>query len=248
MQSQQTTIASQKEKNLRLVSAPCSVLGKAAQTLSHAVKQELCGKPKLVYAELDDGMVHMLFEWDMTRAALPVNLNPAMFDGNDASPMDLVAYPRNSRFLNFQKPEDLEKFAPQVRVVYSRPQMKGRKVFGELIKYGTMWRLGANQTNEVTFFNDVMINGTKVRSGKYGLFANVNEDNWEFVLHTNIQSWGEANHDPKTNVLTFTAPVEKTPTTLEALSMTFIEKGGNKIELVVGWEDTMARLPIELMK
>lgn len=49
-----------KEKNLQLASAPCSVLGKAAKTLSYAVKQELCGKPKLVYAELDDGMVHKM--------------------------------------------------------------------------------------------------------------------------------------------------------------------------------------------
>jgi len=126
------------------------------------------------FQKIDEGLVHMLFEWDQTRAALPINLNPAMMDGDDASPMDLAAYPNASRFLNFQKPEDLEAAQPKVRVVYSRPQMKGRKIFGELLKYGEMWRVGANQTTEVTFFQDVMIGGKKIRRGKYGLFAKVN--------------------------------------------------------------------------
>jgi len=200
------------------------------------------------FQKIDEGMVHMLFQWDQTRAALPINLNPPMFDGDDASPMDLVAYPTNSRFLNFQKAEDRDKFAPKVRVVYSRPQLKGRKVFGEMLKYGEMWRVGANQTTEVTFFEDVMIGGKKINKGKYGLFATINKDNWEFVLHTNVQSWGNANHDPETNVVSVVAPVVKTPSTLEALSMVFEEKGNNKVDLIVGWENAMARLPIEILK
>ena len=199
------------------------------------------------FQKIDEGMVHMIFQWDDTRAALPINLNATVMDGDDASPMDLVAYPSNSRFLNFQKPEDLEKSQPKVRVVYSRPQMKGRKVFGELLKFGEMWRVGANQTTEVTFFEDVMIGGKKIRKGKYGLFAKVNEDSWDFILHTNVQSWGNANHDDEKNVVTVSAPVVKTPTTLEALSMVFEEKGDNKVDLIVGWENSMARLPITIV-
>ena len=69
------------------------------------------------------------------------------------------------------KKEELEANVPKVRVTYARPQKKGRKIFGELLKYGERWRLGANETTEITFFNDVTINGTKVRKGKYGIFA-----------------------------------------------------------------------------
>ena len=75
----------------------------------------------------------------------------------------------------------------------------------------------------------------------------VNKDNWEFIIHSNPQSWGNANHNPEDNVATFVAKTEKTPETLEALSITFVENG-DKLELVVGWENTMARLPIMVKK
>ena len=198
------------------------------------------------FQKVDEGRVNMVFEWDQTRAMLPINLNAvSLANGPDTSPMDLVQYPNSSRFRNFQKPEDLDKAVAKVRVVYSRPQMRGRKIFGEMLKYGEMWRVGANETTEITFFEDVTINGTKVKKGKYGLFAKLNSaDEWEFIIHTNLPSWGNANHDEKTNVVTMKAKTEKTPKTLEALSMLLVENGTNQVDLVVGWENTMARLPI----
>ncbi len=199
------------------------------------------------FQKVDDGNVNMVFEWDQTRAKLPINLNPTFLSGDDASPMDLVQYPNMSRLRNFVEEAELEANEPQVRVVYSRPQMKGRKIFGDLVKYGELWRLGANETTLITFFKDVNIGGTDIKAGRYGLFATVNEGNWEFVIHENTQSWGSAQHDPETNVLTYTAKTERTPETLEALSMTFVEKG-DMIELVVGWENTMTRLPITVKK
>ena len=124
--------------------------------------------------------------------------------------------------------------------------MKGRKIFGELLKYGEMWRVGANESTLVTFYNDVTIGGKKVRRGTYGLFAKVNETNWEFILHRNTQSWGVANHDEKDNVVSVIANVEKTPAPVEALSILLVENGTDKLDLVVGWENSMAKLPITL--
>ncbi|MEL7162718.1 MAG: DUF2911 domain-containing protein, partial [Bacteroidota bacterium] len=199
------------------------------------------------FQKVDDNNVNMVFEWDDTRASLPISLNPPMLDGENASPMDLVQYPNRSRLRNFVEEKDLEANEPQVRVVYSRPQMKGRKIFGELLPYGKMWRVGANETTLVTFFEPVTVGGTDLAPGTYGLFADVKEGEWDFILHKNTQSWGDANHDPKDNVVTVTAKTEKTPSTLEALSMAFVEKDG-MLHLVVGWEDTMARLPIKVNK
>jgi hypothetical protein len=200
------------------------------------------------FQKVDEGNVNMVFEWDQTRAMLPINLNAvSLANGSDTSPMDLVQYPNSSRFRNMQKPEDLDKAVAKVRVVYSRPQMKGRKIFGEMLKYGDMWRVGANETTEITFFQDVTINGTKVKKGKYGLFAKlISADEWEFIIHTNLPSWGNTNHDEKTNVVTMVAKTAKTPKTLEALSMLLVENGTNQVDLVVGWENTMAKLPIML--
>ena len=198
------------------------------------------------FRKVDDQNVNMVFAWDQTRAELPIRLAPASLSGEDASPMDLVQYPNMSRLRNFVEEEELEANEPQVRVVYSRPRKKGRAIFGELVKYGEMWRLGANETTEITFFNDVTIGGQNVKAGRYGLFAIPREGEWEFILHKNTQSWGVPNHDPEDNVLTLKAATEKTPNTLEALSMTFVERGAKQVDLVVGWDNRMARLPITL--
>lgn len=198
------------------------------------------------FKKIDDSNVHMVFAWDQTRAELPIRLAPTSFAPEDASPMDLVQYPNRSRLRNFLEADELAANEPQVRVVYSRPQKKGRKIFGELVEYGENWRLGANETTEITFFNDVTIGGQNVKAGRYGLFAVPREGEWEFILHKNVQSWGTPNHKPEDNVLTLKAPTEKTPRNLEALSMTFVERSSGQVELVVGWDDRMARLPITL--
>ena len=200
------------------------------------------------YRTIDDNNVEMVFAWDNVEAALPISMTPAFLAGDDASPMDLVAYPPMSRLRNLVDADQKAANEPQIRVVYSRPQAKGRELFGELIPYGKLWRLGANETNEVTFFQDVMIGDTKVEAGTYGLFANVEQGSWEFVLHSSPQSWGEANFDPETIVATYEAKTEKTPKTLEALSMALVDAGDNTVHLAVGWGDTMARMPIKVMK
>ncbi|OAV43618.1 DUF2911 domain-containing protein [Lewinella sp. 4G2] len=198
------------------------------------------------FQDVDDNTIHMFMEWGNSRAKLPININPAFMADDDPSPMDLVQYPNMSRLRNFVKPEELAANEPKVRVVYSRPQLKDRVAFGELIKYGELWRLGANETPQVFFFEDVMIDGKPVKAGRYGLFARPEADEWEFVLHKSYQSWGTPNFDEESTVLTFKAKTEKTPEKLEALSATFVEMGDNTIHLIFGWEDTMARLPITL--
>jgi len=216
---------------------------KVALTKMPEVREEFT----IGFQKVDAGNVNMLFEWDKTRATLPINLNAAsLANGPDASPMDLVQYPNMSRLRNFVKAEELDANEPQVRVVYSRPQVKGRKIFGELLKFGEMWRVGANETTLITFYNDVTIAGKKVRRGTYGLFAKVNERNWEFIIHKNTQSWGNANHDEKDNVVSVIANVQNTPSSVEALSILLKENGTDQLDLIVAWENSMAKLPITL--
>ena len=195
------------------------------------------------FQKVDDGNVNMVFEWENTRATLPISLNPAIMAGDlDASPMDLVQYPVNSRFQNFREPKE----DPEIRVVYSRPQKKGRDVWGGMKKVGDMWRVGANETTTVTFFNDVTINGTKVRRGTYGLFAKINDGSWDFIIHKNVQSWGHPNHDEKDNVLTVNAATAKTPQTVEDMTILLEKNGDKQVDMIVAWDDLMAKLPITL--
>lgn len=199
------------------------------------------------FQEISDNKVNMVFEWEKTRAYLPIGFNPPMLSGLDASTMDMSQYPAMSRFRNFiETEEELAANTPKLRVVYSRPVMKGRTIFGELVKYGEPWRLGANETTTITFYEDVLIGGTEVKKGTYGLMAVVNQNEWEFIIHKNVVSWGIANHDESTNVASVKGKVSSLPESLEALSMTFEKKDEKTIDLVVGWENTVARMPITL--
>jgi len=199
------------------------------------------------FQEAGASKAYMVFEWDRTRAYLPMSFNPAFLNGDDASPLDLAQYPNRSRFRNFiDNEEELKANEPKVKVIYSRPQMKDRKIFGELVKYGEPWRLGANETTLITFYQDVMIGGTEVKRGTYGIMANVAEKEWEFVIHKNTASWGIANHDAETNVASIKVPTAAHSESLEALSMTFDKKDDKNVHLVVGWDKTIARLPITL--
>lgn len=196
------------------------------------------------FQKINEGAVDMIFQWDDTQAIVPINLNAPSLDEADKSPMDLAYFPNDAKYQNFLTAEEKKVNEPMMRVQYSRPQMKGRKVFGEMLKYGEVWRLGANQTTLITFYENVNIGGTDIRRGTYGLFAKVNDGNWEIIVHNNTRSWGTFNHDDEDNVVTITAPTAKTPVTLEALSITFEDKGNKAVDVIFGWEDTMARLPV----
>ena len=198
------------------------------------------------FQKVDDNQCNMVFEWDRTRTVLPISFNPVYLDGDNASPMDLVQYPNRSRLRNFLKEEELAENEPKIRVVYSRPQKKGRVIFGELLKYGEPWRLGANETTEITFFEDVTIDGKEVKKGRYGIMVVPNEANWEFVIHKGIPSWGTFGHDDENNVASVTVPVAKTPETVEALSIVFDKKDDKNVHMVVAFDNTMARLPITM--
>ncbi len=199
------------------------------------------------FQKVDDNHCNMVFEWDRTRVMLPISFNPVFMSDDDVSPMDLAQYPHNSRIRNYLKPEELEAATPKIRVTYSRPQRKEREIFGKLLPYGEPWRLGANETTEITFFQKVKIGDTEIKPGRYGIMAVIHADKWEFVIHRNIPSWGTFGHDDSKNIASFTAPVESMTNPLEALSITFDKKSETEIHMVVGWDKTMTRLPIQLI-
>ncbi|MFT4760517.1 MAG: hypothetical protein ACI9XO_004104 [Paraglaciecola sp.] len=196
------------------------------------------------FQKINDGLVHMVFAWDKTQAALPVNLNPTFLSEADKSTMDLAQYPDDSRFHNFLKPEELAANQAKVRVVYSRPKRNDRVVFGELLKYGEVWRLGANETTEITFFEPVTIGGKDVPAGTYGIIATPTKDNWEVVFHTDIPSWGTYNHDAKKNVATINLPTQKTSEMVEYLSFFYDKKSDKEVHLIIAWEETMVAVPV----
>lgn len=160
--------------------------------------------------------------------------------GVDKSPMDMSYYPANYPVLKIQ-----DKITEPLvaRVIYSRPQKTGRSIFGGLVKNGEVWRLGANEATEVEFFQTVRINGKKIRSGRYTLYAIVNENSWTIIVNRETDTWGAFKYDPKKDLVRTEVSLQKTDTVLEYLSMQF-EKTLSGCNLVIAWDNTRAVLPI----
>jgi hypothetical protein len=129
------------------------------------------------------------------------------------------------------------------RIIYSRPQKSGRVIFGGLVKYGDVWRLGANEATEIEFYKHVRIGGKKISKGRYTLYALVNETTWTVFINKETDTWGSFKYDPKKDITKVEAPVQKADATIEALSMIF-EKTSSGCNLIIAWENTKVSLPV----
>ena len=159
----------------------------------------------------------------------------------DKSPMDMSYFPQNYPVNKISNKATEPLIA---RVIYSRPQRQGRKVFGELIEYGKIWRLGANEATEIEFYKDVKIAGKKVSKGRYTLYAIPYEATWTLIVNKDTDIWGAFKYDAKKDVIRTDVPVQKIDDVIESLSMTFdkTDKGAN---LIIAWEQTRAVIPLQ---
>ncbi len=162
----------------------------------------------------------------------------------DKSPMDMCYYPNNYPILKVQ---DKMNDPLSARVIYGRPQKAGRVVFGDLIPYGEVWRLGANEATEIEFFNSVRIGDKKVPKGRYTLYALINENTWTIILNTETDTWGAFKYNIKKDFLRLEVPVQKLNEALEALTMVF-EKATGGFKLIIEWDLTKIVLPIYTLK
>jgi hypothetical protein len=134
-----------------------------------------------------------------------------------------------------------------VTIEYSRPSMKGRTVFGNLVPYGKLWRTGANQNSMITFSDDVVIKGQTLKKGKYAIFVTPKVDMWEVIFYTDTENWGtpenwnEKNVSLSTNVDTkiLSAPVESFTIGINNLDNNFAH-------LEFSWEKTFVALKFEV--
>lgn len=157
----------------------------------------------------------------------------------DKSPLDVCYYPPNYPIL---KMSGKTTAPPVARVLYSRPQKKGRVIFGGEVKYNEVWRIGANETTEIEFFRNVTLGNKKVLKGRYSLFCIPNQEKWTLILNKDMFTWGSFTYRSENDVLRIDAPVQKSPEDVEALTMYFENNGSNRF--VVMWDSSMVSLPI----
>ncbi|MGB0881111.1 MAG: DUF2911 domain-containing protein [Polaribacter sp.] len=147
----------------------------------------------------------------------------------DKSPMDAASFPSS-----YKVSEKL------VKVVYSRPQLKGRAI-SKLAPAGKVWRTGANEAAEITFYKDVVFGGTKVNAGTYSLFTIPNDKEWTVILSTARNVWGSYFYKQEEDVARVSGAVSKSDKNIEAFSMLFDEDK----TLKMGWGTTVVSVPIK---
>lgn len=157
----------------------------------------------------------------------------------DKSPLDLCYYPNNYPVLKIQN-KATEPLA--ARILYSRPQKNGRQVYGELVEYGKVWRLGANEATELELYKDVKVGTNKVKKGRYTIYAIPYPDKWTIILNKETDIWGAFQYDEKKDILRTDILVEKQQQPVETFSMAF-EKINGGANLVISWDDVKASVP-----
>lgn len=159
----------------------------------------------------------------------------------DKSPMDMSYYPVDYPVLKMSGKTDQ---LPVARVIYSRPSRDGRTIFGNLIEYGSPWRLGANEATEIEFFRDVVISGDSVKKGRYVIYCIPYQDKWTIILNEDLFTWGLKINRAK-DLFSFDIPVTPGDQRYEAFTMEF-ERAPNGFILAIAWDNIRGELPIQL--
>ncbi len=160
----------------------------------------------------------------------------------DKSPLDVSYCPDNFPLAKIQGKET----GPLVaRIIFSRPHVNGRTIFGDLIDYGKVWRLGANEATEIEFFQPVKINGSKIKKGRYTMYAIPDSLNWNIIINKDTDLWGSFKYDQSMDVVRINVPIEKLDSMAEFFSANF-EKTQSGYNLVFMWENVRASMPFSL--
>lgn len=132
----------------------------------------------------------------------------------------------------------------KVNLFYCEPSKKGREIFGGLIKYGEVWRTGANEPTTFKTDKDLLVNGKKLPAGKYSLWTIPQQDSWTVIINKEIPYWGDGSNgkaarNEKEDFIQVVVPVEKLTVPQEKLSIDALNNA-----LTIKWDTTKVSVPI----
>jgi hypothetical protein len=160
----------------------------------------------------------------------------------DKSPMDMSYWPDNYPILRMSgKAKD----QPVARLIYSRPLKNGRDIFGGVIKYNELWRLGANESTELELFKNVRIAGKLLSAGRYTMYCIPGENKWTIIINRDNYCWGSFTYDSRKDVLRTDIEVSRNNEVVEAFTMYF-DDARNGTNLIILWDNLKAVMPITL--
>jgi hypothetical protein len=134
-----------------------------------------------------------------------------------------------------------------VKVTYNQPHKRGRKIFGELVKYGEVWRTGANEATEITLTGDLIMQQDTLAAGTYSVFSIPNEKEWTVIFNKQLGQWGAYNYHAPADALRITVPTETIEDIVyEPFTITFEQKN-ETANMWLMWDRTKVAVPLQFI-
>ena len=130
-----------------------------------------------------------------------------------------------------------------IELIYSRPGIKGRKIFGELVPWNKVWRTGANSATRIKFNDDVIFGGQPLKAGEYAIYTVPNENEWEIIINKGSANWGTDYKQPDDIFRVKVKPM-KLNETVETFTMQFGNVKPTSTDLQIMWDKTAVAVPI----
>ena len=137
-----------------------------------------------------------------------------------------------------------KKSQPLARVIYSRPQKKGRDIFGGLVPYGEVWRTGANEATELDIYVPLKFGNKVLKPGTYTLYTIPDQENWTIIINSDTNVWGAFSYKKEKDVARIEVPCEQAAAPIESLSMIFKTDSKGTV-LMIGWDDHYVEIPFK---
>jgi len=133
-----------------------------------------------------------------------------------------------------------------IEIVYSRPGVKNRTIYGSIVPYGQVWRTGANQATKITFSTPVKLEGNDIPAGTYALFTIPGETEWTIIISKNAAQWGAFQYNQKDDLVRFKVVPVTLPQTIETFTIEFNHIRDESAVLDLVWEKTVVPVRLEV--
>lgn len=132
-----------------------------------------------------------------------------------------------------------------ISINYSRPSVKGRKIFGDLEPYGQVWRTGANASTKIKFSNDVTIEGNKIPAGEYALYTIPNKDEWTVIINKNTKLWGSDGYKQEEDQARFKVKPQQNPRKTESFTINFANLKNDAADVELMWDNVIVPFTVK---
>jgi hypothetical protein len=132
-----------------------------------------------------------------------------------------------------------------IEVSYSRPGVKGRTIFGDIVPYGAVWRTGANSATTITFGDTVLISDTKINPGKYGLLTIPGKDSWTLIISKSTSTTGPESYKQEDDIVRVSAKPQSTGSSVETFTIQFADIKPTSCKVQLMWDKTLVEMTVK---